>query len=54
MPVVINELTATIRPEPDSVARDVSDRPASAQGAAEHVLRALAIRKEREDRLAID
>ncbi|MEM1265899.1 MAG: hypothetical protein AAGI50_07780 [Pseudomonadota bacterium] len=54
MPIVIHELAATLRPEPEAVARDVQRRPATAAGAAERALRDLAIAKEREDRLAID
>jgi len=54
MPVIINELAATIRPEPQTVARDVTTRPATAEAAVERVHRDMSISKEREARLAVD
>ena len=54
MPIVINELAATIRPEPETVARDVDRRPATPKGPAALALRDLDLAKEREARLAID
>ena len=54
MPIVINELAATIRPEPVTVARDVNRRPVTAEGAALLAVRDIDIAREREDRLAID
>lgn len=54
MPIVINELAATIRPEPVTVARDVNRRPMTAEGVAMAAVRDIDIAKEREDRLALD
>ena len=54
MPVIINEMVATIRPEPKAVARDVVRRPVTAEGAADQALKDLDLAREREKRLAID
>lgn len=54
MPIVINELVAIIRPEPQAVARDVDRRPVTAEGMAEQALKDLDIAKEREARLVVD
>ena len=54
MPIIINEMVATIRPEPKTVARDVDRRPVTSEGAAEQALKDLDLARERETRLAVD
>lgn len=53
MPIIINELVATIRPEPEAVAREVIREPMVAPETRAAV-RAAAVKKEREARLVID